>query len=101
MARIHLPGQHTTRQSFLGWIAVFCSAFCLYLATAIIRWADPRTDIATSYFVFARFLLGFIVASSSMLIRKEFFKPGKTTILSMNHSVPVPGISPRPTAIKE
>ncbi|WP_457576092.1 DMT family transporter [Desulfomarina sp.] len=77
MARAYFSGQLMTRQSLLGWVAVFCSAFCFYLATAIIRWAEPKTDIATSYFVFARFLLGFLVVSGSMLIRKESFRPRK------------------------
>ena len=45
----------------LGWLAVFCSAFCFYLATAIIRWAEPYVEIDTSYFAFARFLFGFLV----------------------------------------
>ncbi|WP_228721458.1 DMT family transporter [Desulfosediminicola ganghwensis] len=58
-----------------GWLAVFCSAFFFYLATVIIRWAEPHTDIETSYFVFARFLLGFIVVCVFLLIRRERVKP--------------------------
>jgi len=53
----------------LGWLAVFGSAFCFYLATAIIRWADGVVAIGSAYFTFSRFLLGFIVVCSTMLQR--------------------------------
>ncbi|MBE0582925.1 MAG: DMT family transporter [Desulfofustis sp.] len=52
----------------VGWLAVFGSAFCFYLATAIIRWGRPYVEVETSYYVFARFLLGFLVVCSTMLI---------------------------------
>jgi len=61
----------------LGWLAVFCSAFCFYLATAIIRWAEPYVEIDTSYFAFARFLLGFMVVCVTMLIGGHRLKPKK------------------------
>jgi len=59
----------------LGWIAVFFSTFCFYLATVIIRWAEPVVDLQTSYFVFSRFLLGLLVVCTTMVIRKQRFKP--------------------------
>ena len=58
-----------------GWLAVFGSAFCFYLATAFIRWADGVVEIETPYFVFARFLLGFIVVCLTMLGRGHRLKP--------------------------
>lgn len=61
----------------LGWLAVFGSAFCFYLATAIIRWADPYVEISTSYFVFSRFLLGFVVVCVTMIIGGHRLKPKK------------------------
>ncbi len=59
----------------LGWLAVFCSTFCFYMATVIIRWAEPEVDIETSYFVFSRFLLGFLLVCTTMLFTKRSFKP--------------------------
>ncbi len=59
----------------LGWSAVLGSAFCFYLATAIIRWADPYVEISTSYFVFGRFLLGFIVVCLTMGVSGHRLKP--------------------------
>lgn len=59
----------------IGWLSVFGSAFCFYLATAIIRWADGVVEIDSSYFVFSRFLLGFIVVCLTMLVGGHRLKP--------------------------
>lgn len=59
----------------IGWLAVFGSAFCFYLATAIIRWSADQVDIETPYFVFGRFLLGFIVVCFTMLATRHRLKP--------------------------
>jgi len=64
-------------RQFVGWMAVFGSAFFFYLATVIIRWASFHTDINSSYFVFARFLLGFIVVSSTMTLQKQKLHPNR------------------------
>ncbi len=64
----------TTRQAF-GWCAVLGSAFFFYLATLIIRWATAYVEITPAYFVFARFLLGFIVVSATMLLQHQPVKP--------------------------
>lgn len=67
--------QHKLSKQSLGWLAVAGSAFCFYLATAIIRWADPYVEISTSYFAFSRFLLGFVVVCVTMLIGGHRLKP--------------------------
>lgn len=59
----------------LGLLAVFGSAFCFYMATVIIRWAKPVVDIDSSYFVFSRFLLGFIIVSITMLLQHQRLQP--------------------------
>ncbi len=64
------------RQIF-GWVAIFCSAFCFYLATLIIRWAQPHVQIPVPYFVFARFLLGFVVVVLTMVASKQRLRPKK------------------------
>ena len=63
-----------SRQS-VGWLAVFGSAFFFYLATLIIRWATAHVTIGSAYFVFARFLLGFIVVSVTMVMQKQKLQP--------------------------
>lgn len=62
-------------RQLLGWLAVFGSTFCFYLATVIIRRSTPSVSIESSYFVFARFLLGFTVVASTMIAQKQRFKP--------------------------
>ncbi|MDA3903299.1 MAG: DMT family transporter [Desulfuromusa sp.] len=73
---IQLPGHgpKVSRQT-IGWFAVFGSAFFFYLATLIIRWAEPHVTIESAYFVFARLLLGFIVVSSTMILQKQRLQP--------------------------
>ena len=66
----------TSRQS-VGWFAVFGSAFFFYLATLIIRWAAPHVTIESAYFVFARFLLGFIIVSATLILQKQRIQPQK------------------------
>ncbi len=66
--------QSRSKQS-LGWLAVFCSAFCFYLSTLFIRWADPYVEISTSYFVFSRFLLGFAVVCVTMVMSGQRLRP--------------------------
>lgn len=62
-------------RNIIGWLAVFGSAFFFYLATVIIRWAATHVEIASAYFVFSRFLLGFIVVVTTMLLCKQRLKP--------------------------
>ncbi|MCB1763584.1 MAG: DMT family transporter [Gammaproteobacteria bacterium] len=64
-----------------GWLAVFCSAICFYLATAIIRWAESSVTIATPFFVFARFFLGFIVVCLTLLLTGRRLQPRRYHLL--------------------
>ncbi len=57
-----------------GW-AVFVSVFCFYLSTVMIRWSQAEVSIAPSYFVFARFLLGFLVVGAIMACRRQLPRP--------------------------
>jgi len=67
-------GSAASRQA-VGWLAVFGSAFFFYLATLIIRWAAPYAEIASAYFVFSRFLLGFIVVATTMILQGQRLQP--------------------------
>lgn len=55
----------------LGWLAVFGSALCFYLATAIISWGQPHVAISATYYTFARFVLGFMVVGLIMAINRQ------------------------------
>lgn len=61
----------------VGWLAVFGSAFFFYLATLIIRWSAAHVTIESAYFVFARFLLGFIVVCVSMVVQQQKLQPNR------------------------
>lgn len=62
-------------RQIIGWLAVFGSAFFFYLATLIIRWAADYVTIGSPFFVFSRFLLGFIIVSLTMLAQRQRLQP--------------------------
>lgn len=62
-------------KQIVGWFAVFCSTFCFYMATVIIRWSESAVDIESAFFVFARFLLGFVVVTTTMIVGRQRIKP--------------------------
>ncbi len=65
------PTPHTSIPvSILGCVAVFASAFLFYLSTAVIRLSRADTHIEAAYFVFARFILGFIVTAIVFITTK-------------------------------
>ncbi|SEA15550.1 EamA-like transporter family protein [Desulfuromusa kysingii] len=66
-----------TSRKTLGWLAVFGSAFFFYLATLIIRWAEPYVTIESAYFVFARLFLGFIIVCITMAFQNKRLHPRK------------------------
>lgn len=77
-----LPGfTHKTLRQAIGWCAVLGSAFFFYLATLIIRWSSDYVDISSAYYVFARFLLGFVVVSTTMLLQRQPVKPHNNHLL--------------------
>jgi drug/metabolite transporter (DMT)-like permease len=68
------PHAFSNRQ-MVGWLAVFLSAFCFYFATVIIRWSEAYVAIDTSFFVFARFFLGFVVVCTTLAITGRRVRP--------------------------
>jgi drug/metabolite transporter (DMT)-like permease len=74
-------GRATRFQSFGGGLAVFASAFCFYFSTVVIRWSQAEVSIDPSYFVFVRFLLGFVVVCALMGARRQLPKPRRYHLL--------------------
>lgn len=60
-----------TKNQLLGDLAIFVSALFIYLSTVVIRWSESHVRIDSAFFVFARFLLGFIIVSTVMAARKS------------------------------
>lgn len=58
-----------------GWLAVFSSAFFFYFATVIIKMAKTEVDIDVSFFAFCRFVLGFCIVVTVMMVKKQKVKP--------------------------
>ena len=59
------------RERLLGWLALFGSALCFYLATVIISWGRPYVRVDSTYYVLARFLFGFVLVSATFLMEKR------------------------------
>ncbi len=59
------------RRQLIGWLTVLGSGLCFYLATAIISWARPYVTISAPFYVFARFLLGFVIVCLTMVIKRQ------------------------------
>jgi len=68
-----IPAQNTASKlrQLIGYLAVLGSAFCFYLATVIIRWSKVYISIEPSFFVFVRFLIGFIMICVIMVFKKQ------------------------------
>lgn len=66
-----LPKPGLYHRRLIGWFTVLGSALCFYLSTAIISWSRDQVTIAASYYVFARFLIGFLIVGASMLAQRQ------------------------------
>jgi drug/metabolite transporter (DMT)-like permease len=66
----------------LGCVCVFGSAFFFYLATVIIKWAKiAGLNIDPAFFVFSRFILGFISVLILLALKKKKIKVRKKRYL--------------------
>ncbi|CAB1076918.1 hypothetical protein D1AOALGA4SA_4715 [Olavius algarvensis Delta 1 endosymbiont] len=74
-------GMKNSMRRLLGGWTVLLSAFCFYLSTVVIRWSQSEVSIAPSYFVFARFLLGYLIVCGAMLYRRQPPRPRKYHLL--------------------
>ncbi|WP_419658825.1 membrane protein, DUF6 [Desulfosarcina variabilis str. Montpellier] len=55
----------------LGCLAVFASAFCFYFSTVVIRWSREVVAIDSAFFAFFRFLIGFFVVCTVMVVKRQ------------------------------
>jgi len=73
---------HRGRHEALGMGLVFASAFSLYFATVAIRWAKSEVELEAGFFVFSRFLLGFVVLLSIYLYKRSLPRPKEYRFLA-------------------
>jgi drug/metabolite transporter (DMT)-like permease len=69
------------RRQLWGCLAIFGSAFFFYLATTTIRWSQAYAAIDPAFFVLMRFLLGFLVVGTSLLLHRQPVRPRKLRFL--------------------
>jgi len=68
-------------KGLFGCLAVTGAAFFFYLATVVIRWSKPYVTLDPAYFVFARFIFGFVFLCVVLGIRKQTLKPKRYDLL--------------------
>jgi len=54
---------------------------CFYISTIYIRWAKTEVTVDPGFFVFARFLLGFFVVCSLLLMERRDLRPRRYDLL--------------------
>lgn len=68
-------------KTLLGRVCIFASAFCLYMTTVSIRWAKASVELDSTFFVFARFALGFVVICLILVVKQRRLRPKKWGLL--------------------
>ncbi|MCG8567412.1 MAG: DMT family transporter [Desulfobacterales bacterium] len=69
-------------QTAMGYLMVFGSAFCFYLATVIIKWSKlAGLSIDSSLFTIARFVFGFLTVVTVMILGRQRIKIRKKRYL--------------------
>ena len=77
-----LPAQLPSRLIvILGCLAISASAAFFYISTVFIRWAETEVAIDASFFVFFRFLMGFFVICTLLIIQRKPLKPRRYDLL--------------------
>ncbi|MEJ2155221.1 MAG: DMT family transporter [Desulfobacteraceae bacterium] len=54
-----------------GCLFIFCAAALFYFSTAVIRWANQHVDLLPAFYVFVRFLTGFVVVNIVLLVKRQ------------------------------
>ena len=66
---------------FLGCLAILASAVCFYISTVIVRWSEKEVAIDAGYFVFFRFLMGFIMICVILAVQRKRLRPRRYDLL--------------------
>jgi drug/metabolite transporter (DMT)-like permease len=63
-------------KELFGSLTILASAFCFYLATVVVHWAmSEEIALSSQFLVFVRFLMGFLVVGSVLLIKRKIPRP--------------------------
>lgn len=58
----------------LGCLSISASAMFFYISTVFVRWAKAEVAIDASFFVFFRFMLGFLIICASLSVQRKGLK---------------------------
>lgn len=75
------PTESKTRQ-IIGCLLVFSAAALFYFSTATIRWASGHVDLQPAFFVFVRFVSGFVLVNIILLIKRQPLRARRYDLLA-------------------
>ncbi len=68
--------QYPASLVWFGRLALFSSEIFFYLASVAVRWSqDAHLELSSTFFVFVRFLIGFLLASSVLAAKRQSPRP--------------------------
>lgn len=68
-------------KELIGCLSVFASALFFYLATATIKWSKAYVALSPAFFVFVRFLSGFLIVCLVLALKKQKLNPKRYDLL--------------------
>lgn len=66
----------------IGCLLVFCAAALFYFSTATIRWAAQHVFLDPAFFVFVRFVTGFILVNLILLVKRQSLRAKRYDLLA-------------------
>jgi drug/metabolite transporter (DMT)-like permease len=77
------PGSRTTSKAeqWIGCLLVFCAAALFYFSTATIRWAAQHVTLDPAFFVFVRFVTGFVLVNLVVLVKRQSLQAKRYDLL--------------------
>ena len=68
--------QYPASRVWFGRLAILTSEIFFYLASVTVRWSqDAQLELSSTFFVFVRFLVGFLLASSVLIAKRQPPRP--------------------------
>jgi drug/metabolite transporter (DMT)-like permease len=78
-----VEGRTTSKAvQLLGCFLVFCAAALFYFSTATIRWAAQHVSLDPAFFVFVRFVSGFVLVNLILLVKRQSLRARRYDLLA-------------------
>jgi drug/metabolite transporter (DMT)-like permease len=71
-----------TAVQVVGCLLVFCAAALFYFSTATIRWAAQHVSLDPAFFVFVRFVTGFVLVNLILLVKRQSLRAKRYDLLA-------------------